>query len=495
VEKLILGIDFGTSTNFVTKYDFKKRDAVPVENMAGYGKGNIFENVIYIEGDGKYVLGDRKKYLLEPHNYFEDIKRHITSDSQKWIVPNLGDREVTATDVAEKIFSKIRERVEESHGGERVEGAVITVPYAYGDKYRKRVKEAAERAGIPVIKLVEEPVAAAISFGVFGDEIENGKEENIVVFDFGGGTFDLTIFKFQKSDKQNARIEVLNTGGEAQLGGRDIDKLISEKFRTEDLGVEYSDIVKDKERARLQIELGELAKETKEELSEIEESDIYKGFTINLETKEIERELQRTKFEDWLRVGNIVGRVEDALDIAIDEAGLSPEDIDRVILAGGSSSIPLIKDVIRDFFGFEPEARKSLGELVGHGAGVVAGLSMDDSLHYQVIRKTNKSIGVAVGNKFKKILRKNSRYGEVSPPYKLRIDNLTDKLVVYFYEGESGAVDECERIGKAEIDGTLFETNRIGLSLYRDDDSGEMGYIFYNESGDEVLRGEISEVE
>ncbi|EJF07580.1 molecular chaperone [Thiovulum sp. ES] len=497
MDKLYIGIDFGNSTNFVTKYDFVRKDAVAVANMGSYAGSDIFDNVIYIEGDGKYILGKRNR-MDDTLNFFDDVKRHITSDNQKWRVPNLGDRQVTASDIAEMIFTGIREKVEATHGGKKIDGAVITVPYAYGDKYRKRIKKSAENAGIPVIKLVEEPVAAAISFGVFGDEIENGKKENIVVFDFGGGTFDLTIFKFEKDDKQHAKIEVLNTGGVEKLGGKNIDAKIVNKFLEQDLKISLSDIQVEKEQKILKRELLKEARENKELLSEEDEVEIYKGgLSINNESKVIDRELSRDEFEDWLRTANIVGEIEDALDIAIADADLDPSDIDRVILAGGSSSIPIIKDIVRDFFGFEPEARKNLGELVGHGAGILAGLSVDDSLKYTVIRKTSKSVGVAIGNRFQKILRKNSPYGEISPEYKLRIgnSNLKEDFILSFYEGESGQIDECEKIGKATIDGTVFPSNTIFLSLYRDDDSGEIGYIFYDENKNEVLRGEFEEIE
>ena len=483
-DELLIGIDFGTSTIFVSKYDFEKKDAVQVENMGAYGRSNIFDNVIYIEGDKKYIIGETKRFLTDPLNYFHDIKRHVTNDNKRWRVPNLNNREVTAKDISEMVFFKIKEKIESNFGGKKISGAVITVPYAYSDKYRKRIKESAERAGIPVIQLVEEPVAAAISFGIFNDEVQNNKKENIVVFDLGGGTFDLTVFQFEKSDKQHAKIEVLNTGGHQELGGKDIDKLLSERFRKEFLQLEFSDITNDQERAEVQLGLLELANDTKEELTHSNDSDVFKSVTVNSQRTLIEKNFIRTEFEELLKRNNFIGKIEESLQTAIDESGLEVSEIDRVVLAGGSSAIPIIKRTIRDFFGFEPEAKKNLGELVGHGAGILAGLSKDKSLHYEIIRKTSKSVGISLGNKFQPILRKNSRYGEISSSYLINIENLkdADELVIYFYEGDSVKIDQCERIGKATIKTGEFSAQRVYLSLYRDEKSGELFFKFYKDN-------------
>jgi molecular chaperone DnaK len=485
MDKLLLGIDFGTSTNFVTKYDFSKKDAVAIANMGGYGGTNIFENNIYIQGEDSYVIGDSKKQHSDPENFFEDVKRYIIDDNKRYRVPNLGNRDVTAQDIAEMVFKAIAKKVEENEN-RKIDGVVITVPYSYGKKYRQRLQESASNAGLNVIKLIEEPVAAAISYGIFGDEIKDNKKEKIAVFDLGGGTFDITIFNFEKSDAQNAKIEVLNTDGVEKLGGKTVDELLSKKFM-EHLKMDYSIFSKDKERVKFQSQLNKISKETKELLSESDEEDIYENLSINGESKELEMEISLDNFNSWLKDNNIIGEIEDALDRAIYDIDLEPEDIDRVVLAGGTSTIPIIRSVVEDFFGKKSEAKKNLGELVGHGAGILAGLSEDSSLQYTVIRKTSKNIGVASGNKFKKILHKNTKYGEESAQMALKLTNREETLNVSFYEGNSARIEDSEKIGKVEIDGSDFSSEQIYISLIREDKKDSKIKAFFYDKDKKIV--------
>lgn len=493
VDKLLLGIDFGTSTNFVTKYDFNKKDAVAVANMGDYGGSSIFENCLYIESENNFVIGQPKKGVNDPLSFFQDVKRFVISDDWRHQVPNLNNKEVTAQDLTSMIFSAIKLKVESSES-KSVDGAVITVPYAYSDKYKKRLEKAAEDAGIRVIQLVEEPIAAAISFGLFSNDIETGKKEKIVVFDLGGGTFDITVFEFQKDDRQHAKVEVLNTDGIEKLGGNTIDEMISEKFRAK-LGVEYCAFANKKEESNFRNKLKGVSRETKEELSEAELAEVYESFVINLNTEELELELDRDDFNSWLKNNNIIGEIEDALDRAIYDIDLEPEDIDRVILAGGTSSIPLIKDTVRNFFGKDPESKQNLGELVGHGAGILAGLSADDSLKYEVIRKTSKDVGIATGQKFKRILHKNEKYGAVSINHKVSLRNVDSELQVTFYEGVSNSIEECTRFGRAVIDGRKFTNGIVYISLERDKDTGQIKYYFSDEFKHKIDCGFLQDVE
>lgn len=469
MDKLLIGIDFGTSTNFVTKYDFNKKDAVAVANMGSYGNSNMFDNCIYIEREGKYILGDRTQLHRDPENFFDDVKRYIIDDNWKKRVPNLDNKNVSAQDISRMVFETIKKKIEENEN-KQIDGTVITVPYAYGKKYMERLLSSANEAGLKVLRLVEEPVAAAISYGIFGDEIKNNKKEKVAVFDLGGGTFDITIFNFEKKDNQHASIEVLNTDGVEKLGGKTIDDILSTKFR-EELGVEYSDIEKDKARIKFQNELNKISKEKKEELSFLEFIDIYENLNINSEQKELEIDLSREDFNGWLKDNNLIGKIEDALDRAIYDIDLEPSDIDRIVLAGGTSTIPLIKECVENFFGKKTEAKKELGELVGHGAGILAGLFYDLSLDYKVIRKTSKNIGISKGNRFKPILSKNFKYGESSAKYPVKLLNPESELSISFYEGDSSKIEDCEKIGQIIIDGRLFIDGEVSISLLKEDKS------------------------
>jgi len=492
--KLLLGIDFGTSTNFVTKYDFKTKTAVAVANMGGYASSNIFENCIYIANENSCVLGKRDKIHADPENFFDDIKRYITDDNKKYIVPNLDNKTLTPIQITQLIFETIKKKVEENENRD-IDGVVVTVPYSYSKKYRERVQKAVEDSGLRVIRLIEEPVAAAISYGLFEDDVIANQKEKIVVFDLGGGTFDITIFNFEKSDNQHAKIEVLNTDGVEKLGGKTIDEILVKKFM-EYLKVDWTDFANQRERIKFQQEINKVAKETKENLSEDSAYDVYQSFYINGEQKELDLELKVEEFNQWLKNNNVIGEIEDALDRAIYDIDLSPDDIDRVVLVGGTSNIPLIKELVSEFFGEDKiEAKINLGELVGSGAGILAGLSEDETLKYEVIRKTSKDIGIAVGNRFKAILYKNSKYGEQSPLYPVKLQNKDDDLIVYFYESDSSRIEDSEKIGKVEIEGSLFNSNKLYISLEREDKKeSKIKVYFYDENKNIVVEKFVEDV-
>ena len=215
-------------------------------------------------------------------------------------------------DIAGFIFREIKEKVE-TNENKKIEGVVLTVPYSYTDSYRRRLSEASERAGLKVLQIIEEPVAAAVAFGLFQDLGEHQKKETVLVFDLGGGTLDTTIFEFSGSSQRGITIEVLNTDGVKSLGGEDIDQLMLFKFRDRllDDKINFSN---SKEEREIFEELRKLAKETKEELSTETTVEVYKNFSISGEDKELEFDLEEEEFESWLNRHNFIGRIEDALD-------------------------------------------------------------------------------------------------------------------------------------------------------------------------------------
>lgn len=482
MEKLLLGIDFGTSTNFVTKYDFNNGSAVEVANMGNYGESNVFPNTIYIESEDNIILGDtaNKKGLSDPMNYFADIKRYISRSNWEHKIPHIDYQIHSAKDIAALILKEIKNRVERSEN-RKVDGVVLTVPYSYGDTYRRNLREAATDAGLNVLKIIEEPIAAAVSFGVFNDNSE--VNEKILIFDFGGGTLDITVFKFTKHNQSEIKIEVLNTDGVEKLGGKDIDNILVSKFK-ELLGVQFEDINNDIELKKFQDALLKLASESKENLSE-DNYDIYENYMLNSESKELELDLEQEIFVSWLKVNNIVGQIEDALDRSLDdvgEDGIDPKDINKIILVGGSSSIPLISSILEDYFGKPPMVQKEPGKLVGYGAGVIAGLTEDTSLNYEIVRKVSKDIGISKGNRFEPILRKNSTYGIESEIYLIDISKNGDNeqsVKLSFYEGDSSIIEDCEKIGILEIE---YNITKIGVALSRDENDGRLKYHLYDEN-------------
>ena len=483
MEKLLLGIDFGTSTNFITRYDFKKGSAVEIANMSNdHGGDTIFPNTIYIESEDNIILGEtaNTRGSSDPMNYFSDIKRYISSSNWEHKIPHMDYQIRSAQGIASLILKEIKNKVEKNEN-RNIDGIVLTVPYSYGDTYRRCLRQAAEDAGLSVLKIIEEPIAAAVSFGVFNEHSEI--DEKILVFDFGGGTLDITVFKYTKHKKSEIRIEVLNTDGIERLGGKDIDNILVSKFK-ELLGVQFEDIDNDIELKKFQDALLKLASQSKENLSQ-DDDDIYENYIINGESKELELDLEQDTFVNWLKVNNIVGQIEDALDRSLDdvgENGIDPEEIDKIILVGGSSSIPLIYTILEDYFGKAPMVQKEPGKLVGYGAGIIAGLTEDNSVNYEIVRKVSKDIGISKGNKFEPILRKNSTYGTESEIYSIDISNganIEQSIKLSFYEGDSSIVEECEKVGILDIDKNI---TKIGIALSRAENDGRLKYHLYDEN-------------
>jgi molecular chaperone DnaK len=251
------------------------------------------------------------------------------------------------------------------------------------------------------------------------------------------------------------------------------------------IGVEYDDILNDVELKKYQEVLNKTATEQKENLSFDDETEVYENFDLNRTTKELEIDLTVEEFNQWLKSNNIIGKIEDALDQVlwdIGEDGLEPEDIDKIILAGGSSSIPIINETIANYFNKMPIVQSNLGELVGRGAGIVAGIASDDSLNYNIIKKVNKNVGIAQGNKFISILNKNTNYGVESDFFGIKINNLTDtNFKINFYEGDASIIENCEYIGQVEFDTVDVSSSKIFLTLSKDMDDGRIIYKLYDD--------------
>jgi len=199
----------------------------------------------------------------------------------------------------------------------------------------------------------------------------------------------------------------------------------------------------------------------------------------------LEIDLTVKEFNQWLKSNNIIGKIEDALDQAlwdIGEDGLEPEDIDKILLAGGSSSIPIINETIEKYFNKTPIAQNNLGELVGRGAGIVAGIASDDSLNYNIIKKVSKNVGIAQGNKFISILNKNTNYGVESDFFEIKINNLTDTNIKRsFYEGDTSTIENCEYIGRIEFDTVNVGSSKIFITLSKDTDDGRIISTLYDD--------------
>lgn len=480
---LFLGIDFGTSTNVVTRWDTARKCVVPIP-IGAYGSGAVFPNVIYYESTDKginTIVGDDavQKGKPDPDNAVFAIKRSLENSNFRKYIPALG-RNIGNEEVAADIFSWIKKNVEKARGGETVDGVVISVPFAFQNPERRRIENAARRAGLQVLGLIEEPVAAALSFGIM-DKTERGKAEKILVFDLGGGTFDVTIFDFQKHSNDNFYIRVLTTSGDKNLGGIDIDDMIVDKISLM-MQDEFSDYHLDRQPEEVQkTDIGKMrqkAVELKEALSSDDEADIFFSGYLG-DSCRLDKFISVEDFDKWLQV--FLTKIESVLDDALLDADLDIDDIDRVIMVGGTSNIPAINEKVSDYFGKEPEKTDSLTLMVGEGAGIYCGLKyVEKSLNFDIAVGVSQTIGIKWQGRFMEMLPRNTLYGESSKPKFISLSDGAKRISIDVVQGN---IMQNYKIGNISVGDDLRQkliNGKLGIRLNTDANTGTVGYELYS---------------
>ena len=488
---LYLGIDFGTSTNYVTRWIEETKTIEPV-HLGNYGESDVFPNVIYYETKENIIVGQTalKKGKLDNENCVWAIKRHIGEIGYSKYIPNL-DQKLTSVEIARDIFRWIKKKVEEQYAGEPIESVVISVPFSYQNSERQIIKAAAVNAGLNVKGLIEEPVAAAFSFGLMEQARQNQKEK-ILVFDLGGGTFDVTIFDFVKQGDQEFSIRVLTTGGAKKLGGIDIDNIllnrICEMMETKyaNQGYKFNEIPLDK-RNREASRMRDLAVELKVHLSDSEEEEVFFESHAG-EDLLLDETLDVETFNQYIKA--FVVRVNDVVETTLDDADLTPEDIDRIILVGGTSNIPCISESLTKLFHKIPEKIKAPDMMVGEGAGIYCGMRfVENSLKCDVTIGVSHSIGIKIKGRFEVMIPRNTPYGsnsefQVLPiPERKRGKDL--KLNIY-----QGVVNDNQVIGKIVISKNIqdeLSVNKIAVRLTTDINDGTVLYELYEKKSDGVI--------
>ena len=480
---IYLGIDFGTSTNYVTRWNESDGSVKAVPNLDPtiYTGDEVFPNVIFYGQNGEKLVGNAavKRTFIEPRNGVAGVKRKLLEDNWQYNIPALGGN-YSPVDVSTDIFNYIKDKVSANNGGADIDGVVISVPYAYGNKERQKIKRAAERAGLNVLDLIEEPVAAAISYGIFQKTSKMGHSEKIMVFDFGGGTLDITVFGYEKTPDGKVTIEVLNTDGLRNFGGQVIDDILINKIANK-AGINVSEISDHDQRIKFQAEMNGKVVEMKEE-SQYWDEDDEEDFEHNLSGIQINTSVTLEDFEKWLRGERIMEKIRDSVDNALidcGDKGLEPDDIDRVLLVGGSSNFPFVRQVLEEIFGKEPEECDGIdiNKMVGHGAGVYCGMKAQNKNDITIIQKLSYSVGVKTGTKFNKMIHKNEKYGTYSKPKKFALSDSKENRDIEIYQGNSTDITKCFLIGKIpvshlelgsdkEIDITLG-TTEAGMVAYK----------------------------
>ena len=349
----IIGIDLGTTNSVVSVVE--GGEPTVITNPEG---SRITPSVVGFTKDGQRLVGQlaKRQAISNPTRTISSIKRHM-GESYK---VNIDGKDYTPQEISAMILQKLKGDAEE-YLGETVTQAVITVPAYFNDAQRQATKDAGTIAGLEVLRIINEPTAAALAYGLNKDE-----DETILVFDLGGGTFDVSILELSEGT-----FEVKATSGDTHLGGDDFDKKVMDWMIAEFRKTNGIDLSHDKMSAQRLVEAAEKAKI---ELSSMTSTNINLPFITADATgpKHLDLTLSRAKFDDLTR--DLVERTMDPTRNAMKDAGLTGKDIDKIILVGGSSRIPAVQNAIREILGKEPSKGVNPDECVSMGAAIQGGV-------------------------------------------------------------------------------------------------------------------------
>jgi len=430
----ILGIDLGT-----TNSAFAVMEGGDPEIIVNAEGDRTTPSVVAFEDDGERLVGKpaKNQAVQNPERTVQSIKRHMGEEDY---AVEIEDEEYTPEQISAMILQKIKRDAEE-YLGDEVEKAVITVPAYFSDRQRQATKDAGEIAGFEVERIINEPTAASMAYGIDDDQ-----DQTVLVFDLGGGTFDVSIL-----DIGGGVYEVVATNGDNELGGDDWDRAIID-WLADDFEDEHGIDLRD-DRQALQ-RLKDAAEEAKVELSSRKETEINLPFITATDDGPIhlEESLTRAKFESLTR--DLLGRVEEPTEIALDDAGLSKADIDEVLLVGGSTRMPMVQDKVEELTGKEPKKNVNPDEAVALGAAIQGGVLGGEVDDIVLLDVTPLSLGVEVkGGLFERLIEKNTTIPtEESKIFTTAADNQTS-VQIRVFQGEREIANENELLGEFQLTG------------------------------------------
>jgi molecular chaperone DnaK len=451
----IIGIDLGTTNSVVAVTEGDKPIIIPNEEG-----GRTTPSVVAFTAKGERLVGQvaKRQRITNPENTIFSIKRFmgrrfkevpeeikevpfkVKNDSKGNVVIEAAGKEFAPPELSALILQKLKKAAED-YLGEKVEKAVITVPAYFNDSQRKATKDAGKIAGLQVERIINEPTAAALAYGM-----DKKKDQTIAVYDFGGGTFDISILEVGEGV-----VEVKATNGDTHLGGDDIDQRVQDWLVSEFKKESGVDLSKDK--MALQ-RLKEGAEKAKMELSSTIETEINLPFITADASgpKHLLMKLTRAKLEQLME--DLVQRTKDPCLQALSDAGMKPEDIDEILLVGGSTRIPVVQQLVKDLFGKEPHKGVNPDEVVAAGAAIQGAVLAGDVKDVLLLDVTPLTLGIeTLGGVFTRMILRNTTIPTKKTEIFSTASDNQPSVEVHVLQGEREMAAYNRSLGRFHLDG------------------------------------------
>ena len=437
-----VGIDLGTSNSVVTVLE--GGEPVVIANAEG---GRTTPSVVAFSKSGEVLVGEiaKRQAVNNIDRTFSSVKRHMGTD---WKSDDVDGKRYTAQEISARTLMKLKNDAE-AYLGEKVTDAVITVPAYFNDSERQATKEAGEIAGLNVLRIVNEPTAAALAYG-----LDKGKEDELIlVFDLGGGTFDVSLLEVDKDEDGFSTIQVRATAGDNRLGGDDWDKRIVDWLLQRTKETTGADLSKDK--VALQ-RLKEAAEQAKRELSSSTSTTIsIQYLSVTPEGPvHLNESLSRAKFEDM--TSDLLERTKKPFADAISEAGVDISEINHVILVGGSTRMPAVVELVTKMAGKEPNRNVNPDEVVSVGAVLQAGVLKGERKDVLLIDVLPLSIGIETkGGVFTEMIARNTAIPTSKKEVFSTASANQGSVLLQVSQGQRALAKDNKQLGQFELDGIL----------------------------------------